>query len=134
MYGPPITTRLPRAFARRTTSLNESSCTSIAVAITMSAHSISDVRSFSILRSTNRRSHDAGNKAETVNRPKGGKAHRLPSKGSAWRKLQYVSGNSGLTSRTFIVFLQLYPIVLTTAWSGHDCARGKQNPVGVVAC
>src|SRR6185503_667484 len=92
----------------------------------MSAHSMSDGRSFSILRSTRRRSQDAGNKADTVNRPKGGKAHRLPSNGSAWRKLQYVSGNSGLTSRTFIAFLQPYLIVLTNAWPGHDCARGKQ--------
>src|SRR5437879_11781344 len=34
--------------------------------------------------------------------PKGGNAHRFPSNGSAWRKLQYVSGNSGLTNKTFM--------------------------------
>src|SRR5574341_378360 len=68
----------------------------------MSAHSMSEVLSRSTLRSTNRSSPEGGSQAETVSNPSGGKAQRLPSNGSAWRKLQYVSGNSGLTSRTFI--------------------------------
>src|SRR5688572_28966939 len=69
----------------------------------MSAHSMSDISSDSTFRSTSLRSQLAGSNAETVNRPSGGKAHRLPSKGSAYRKLQYVSGNSGLISKTFII-------------------------------
>src|SRR5712692_3814218 len=68
----------------------------------MSAHSISEDLSRRTLRSTRRRSQASGSNADTVNKPSGGNAHRLPSKGSAWRKLQYVSGNSGLTSKTFI--------------------------------
>src|SRR5205823_11398003 len=101
-YGPPSTTRLPSAFARRTTSLRESFCTSIAVANTISAHSISEDFNFCTLRSTSLRSHDCGSKAETVSSPNGGNAQRFPSNGNACRKLQYVSGNSGLISKTFI--------------------------------
>src|SRR4030095_4669374 len=101
-YGPPRTTRLPRALALFTTSLSDSFCTNIAVAKTMSAQSISDVFNCSTLRSTSRRSQDCGSNEETVNNPSGGNAQRLPSNGSACRKLQYVSGNSGLTRRTFI--------------------------------
>src|SRR5215510_13854757 len=55
--------------------------------------------------STSRRSQCSGSIAETVSRPSGGKADRLPSKVKAWRKLQYVSGNSGYTRSTFIFSL-----------------------------
>ena len=99
--------RLPRALLSRTTSFNDSFCTSIAVTNTMSAHSISDGFSFSIFRSINLRSHESGSKADTVNKPSGGNAHRLPSNGRACLKLQYVSGNSGLTNKTFTRLLQL---------------------------
>src|SRR5207253_5810364 len=68
----------------------------------MSAHSMSEDFNDRTFRSTNRRSHDFGSNADTVNKPSGGKAQRFPSNGSAWRKLQYVSGNSGFTNRTFI--------------------------------
>ena len=44
---------------------------------------MSDERSFFTFRSTRRRSQLFGNKAETVNSPRGGNAHRLPSKGKA---------------------------------------------------
>src|ERR1041385_5576721 len=89
----------------------------MAVANTISAHSISDCFSRCTLRSTRRFSHDGGNNADTVNRPSGGNAQRLPSKGSAWRKLQYVSGNSGLTNKTF-----------TTLSSSKTCtSRGLQK-------
>src|SRR5437870_4744438 len=81
---------------------NESFCTSIAVANIMSAHSMSEDFNDRTFRSTNRRSHDFGSNADTVNKPSGGKAQRFPSNGSAWRKLQYVSGNSGFTNRIFI--------------------------------
>src|SRR5882762_9663618 len=101
-YGPPTTTRFPLALHSRRTCFKESFCTNIAVAITISAHSISDDRSLRTFKSTRRRSQARGNRAETVKSPSGGNAHRLPSKGSAWRKLQYVSGNSGLINRTFI--------------------------------
>src|SRR5438552_3123460 len=104
-YGPPSTTRLPRVFARRTISLRDSFCTSIAVANTISAHSISEDFNRCTFRSTSLRSHDSGSSAETVSSPRGGNAQRFPSNGSACRKLQYVSGNSGLTNKTFI-FLQ----------------------------
>src|SRR5437016_10715802 len=97
-----MTTRFPRALHLRTTCFNESFCTSIAVAITMSAHSISDACKLRTLRSTSRRSQEGGSNAETVSSPSGGNAHRFPSNGSAWRKLQYVSGNSGLTNKTFM--------------------------------
>src|SRR5207249_7518089 len=90
---------------RRTISFRESFCTNMAVAMTMSAHSMSACFNFSMLRSTNRRSHDSGSSAETVNNPSGGNAQRFPSKGNACRKLQYVSGNSGLTSNTLTTFL-----------------------------
>src|SRR5436305_13532204 len=105
-YGPPSTTRLPFAFACRTTSLRDSFCTNIAVANTMSAHSISEAFNFWTFKSTSLRSHDCGSKADTVSSPSGGNAQRFPSNGSACRKLQYVSGNSGLTNKTFI-FLRL---------------------------
>src|SRR2546425_11863555 len=97
-----MTTRFPSALHRRTTYFNESFCTNIAVAITMSAHSISDDCNLRTLRSTSRRSQEGGSSAETVRSPNGGNAHRFPSNGSAWRKLQYVSGNSGLTNKTFM--------------------------------
>src|SRR4030095_8624995 len=84
------------------TRFKESFCTSIAVAITISAHSISDERNLRTFRSISRLSHDFGSNEETVNSPSGGRADRLPSNGKAWRKLQYVSGNSGLSNRTFI--------------------------------
>src|ERR1043165_10122369 len=102
-YGPPRTTHFPRAFASFTTSRRDSFCTSIAVAKTIYAHSRSDVFSCCTLRSTNRLSHVDGSRAETVKSPSGGNAQRFPSKGNAWRKLQYVSGNSGLTRRIFIL-------------------------------
>src|SRR2546423_2649516 len=70
----------------------------------ISAHSICESFRRSMLRSTRRRSQERGNRPETVNRLRGGKTQRFPSKGSAWRKLQYVSGNSGLTSKTLIAF------------------------------
>src|SRR6185369_9104463 len=69
---------------------------------TISAHSIWESFSRSIFKSTNRRSQDCGNNPETVSNPSGGNTERLPSNGSAYRKLQYVSGNSGLTSNIFI--------------------------------
>src|SRR2546429_9047369 len=68
----------------------------------MSAHSISDDCNLRTLRSTSRRSQQGGSNAETVMSPNGGNAQRFPSNGSAWRKLQYVSGNSGLINKTFI--------------------------------
>src|ERR1041385_4488243 len=68
----------------------------------MSAHSIWESFSGSTFRSIRRRSQARGNKLETVNKPRGGNAHRLPSNGSACRKLQYVSGNSGLINKTLI--------------------------------
>src|SRR5678809_1227847 len=71
---------------------------------TMSAHSICESFSRSIFKSTRRRSQSRGNRLETVNRLRGGNTLRLPSKGSAYRKLQYVSGNSGLTNKTRIAF------------------------------
>ena len=86
-YGPPRTTRLP-ALCILDNFLSDSFCTSIAVAKTMSAHSISDVFNCSTLRSTNRRSQESGSNAETVNNPSGGNAQRLPSNGNACRKLQ----------------------------------------------
>src|SRR5262249_317274 len=52
-------------------------------------------------RSMRRRSQERGSIDDTVNRPRGGNADRLPSNQSACRKLQYASGNSGYTSRTF---------------------------------
>src|SRR5262249_6165958 len=77
-------------------------CTSMAVAKTMSAHSMSELESLRTFKSIRRRSHDSGSNAETVSRPSGGKAQRFPSNGNACRKLQYVSGNSGLIIKTFI--------------------------------
>src|ERR1044072_4675323 len=68
----------------------------------MSAHSIWESFSGSTFRSIRRRSQARGNKLETVNKPRGGNKHLLPSNGSACRKLQYVSGNSGLTNKIFI--------------------------------
>src|SRR4051812_48468375 len=73
----------------------------------MSAQSMSAVVSLRTFRSTSWRSHESGSKAETVSKPNGGKAQRLPSNGNAWRKLQYVSGNSGLIKRTFTIPLLL---------------------------
>src|SRR6266567_7577551 len=105
-YGPPSTTRLPSAFALRTTSRRDSFCTSMAVANTMSAHSMSEDFNACTFKSISFRSHDSGSSADTVNSPNGGNAQRFPSKGNACRKLQYVSGNSGLTNKTFI-FLRL---------------------------
>src|SRR5687767_4229886 len=101
-YGPPSTTLLPSALHFLTTSCSESFCTSMPVTKTMSAHSISESFIDLTLRSTNRRSQDFGNREETVSRPSGGKAQLFRSKGSACRKLQYVSGNSGFTMSTFI--------------------------------
>src|SRR6267142_4604066 len=98
-YGPPSTTRLPSFLQRLTTRCSDSFCANMPVAKIISAHSMSDVFNLPTFKSTRRRSHDFGSKAETVNNPSGGKAHRLPSNGSAWRKLQYVSGNSGFTNR-----------------------------------
>src|SRR5205807_6090879 len=97
-----MTTRLPFALHLATTWRNESFCTSIAVQKTMSAHSMSDDFRRQTFKSISRRSHARGSKAETVSRPSGGKAERLPSQGSACRKLQYVSRYAGLISRIFI--------------------------------
>ena len=47
------------------------------------------------LRSARRFSHSAGSIAATVRRPRGGKADFLRTKGSAYLKLQNVSGSSG---------------------------------------
>src|SRR6185503_12199405 len=69
---------------------------------TMSAHSIWESFSRSMFMSTSLRSQERGNRPETVSRPSGGNTERLPSNGSAYRKLQYVSGNSGLTSKIFM--------------------------------
>src|SRR5437763_810769 len=80
----------------------------MAVAKTMSAQSMSALVRLRTFKSTSRRSHESGNNAETVSKPNGGKAQRLPSKGNAWRKLQYVSGNSGLINKTFTIPLLRY--------------------------
>src|SRR5215213_1148075 len=69
---------------------------------TMSAHSICESFSRSTFKSISRRSQCRGNRLETVSKPNGGNTQRFPSNGSACRKLQYVSGNSGLTSKIFI--------------------------------
>src|SRR5688572_32447545 len=97
---------------RFTTCLSESFCTSIAVANTMSAHSMSAVFSDSTFKSISRRSQSGGSNAETVNNPNGGNAHRLPSNGNACRKLQYVSGNSGLINRIFINTLLAFTLLV----------------------
>jgi hypothetical protein len=55
---------------------------------TTSAHSISAALSGWTFIPTSRRSHASGSIAEMVKRPSGGKAERLPSNESAWRKLQ----------------------------------------------
>jgi len=73
-YGPPTTTRLPRALHLSTMRRKESFCTSIALAKTMSAHSISDVFNECTFKSTSRRFQDRGSSPETVKRPSGGKA------------------------------------------------------------
>src|SRR5215211_5355826 len=65
----------------------------------MSAHSICESFSCSTSRSIRRRSQSRGNRLETVNKPSGGNTERFPSNGSACRKLQYVSGNFGLTNK-----------------------------------
>src|SRR5262249_8351593 len=69
---------------------------------TMSAHSIWESFNRSMFKSTSRRSQERGSRPETVNSPSGGNTQRLPSNGSAYRKLQYVSGNSGLTNKILI--------------------------------
>jgi hypothetical protein len=67
---------------------SDSRCTIIALAKTTSAHSMSESLSRLTFKSTSRRSHAGGSIAETVRRPSGGKADRLPSNVSACRKLQ----------------------------------------------
>jgi len=93
----------------------------------MSAHWMSEVFNFRTFKSTKRRSHDRGSKDETVIKPSGGKAHLFPSNGKAWRKLQYVSGNSGFTNRTFIMSSYIVgacrPIAATSVLSGFAIAK-----------
>jgi hypothetical protein len=60
----------------------------MALAKTISAHAMSASVSGWMFRSTSRRSHASGSRAEMVKRPSGGKAERLPSNERAWRKLQ----------------------------------------------
>src|SRR5580765_1320075 len=92
----------------------------------MSAHSMSDSFSDSMFRSTSRLSQDGGNNADTVSRPSGGNAQRLPSNGNACRKLQYVSGNSGLINKTFTIPLpfgcELERVRRKNCSSGQWCA------------
>src|ERR1041384_8236064 len=101
-YGRPSKIRFPRSLQRFTVSWSGTFCASIPVMKTMSAHSIWESFSRSMFMSTNRRSQERGNNPETVSSPSGGNTERLPSNGSAYRKLQQVSGNSGLTSKIFI--------------------------------
>jgi hypothetical protein len=81
----------------------ESCCTRIALMKTMSGHRKSAGVSLRTFMSINRRSQAGGSSAETVISPSGGMTARLPSNLTAWRKLQYVSGNSGYTSKTRII-------------------------------
>src|SRR5688500_8282674 len=95
----------------------------MAVANTMSAHSISEFLSDRTFMSTIRFSQVDGSKADTVMSPSGGKALLLPSNGKACRKLQYVSGNSGFSSNTFIVSL-LNPVAACDADSNQCYPAG----------
>src|SRR2546430_16883063 len=99
-YGPPRTTHLSMALHCRTTAWTDSFCTNMPVTNTTSAHSMSEDFNGRTFKSTKRLCQDLGSNAETVKSPSGGNAHRFLSKGSAWRKLQYVSGNSGFIKRT----------------------------------
>src|SRR5687768_5489154 len=87
---------------------------------TISAQSICESFNGSISRSTSRRSQSRGNKPDTVISPSGGKSERFPSNGNACRKLQYVSGNSGLTSNTFIARIIIDSIQLGTS---NSCVK-----------
>src|SRR5215208_7272453 len=88
----------------------------------MSAHSICESFSGSTFRSIMRRSQSRGSRLETVIKPNGGNTHCFPSNGSACRKLQYVSGNSGLTSK---IFIASFP----KCWARYQCDCNDINDV-----
>ena len=76
---------------------------SMALIITTSARRKSSSRNRVTFRSTSLRSHSRGNMAATVRRPSGGKVDFLETNLSTCLKLQNVSGDCGLTSRTFMI-------------------------------